>query len=49
MRLVWWEDIAMIKRYNIINDETLKGGVAKLSAHVAEQKQRPAKIVPFRR
>jgi len=38
MQLVGWEDIGMLKRYAIIDDETLKRGVAKLAPHVAEQR-----------
>jgi integrase len=49
MQLVGWEDIGMLKRYNIINDETLKRGAAKLSLHLkAEQEQRAKKVVAIR-
>jgi site-specific recombinase XerD len=47
-QLVGWEDLAMLKRYNIINDDTLRAGVTKLAAHIVEQKKRPAKIVALR-
>jgi hypothetical protein len=33
------EDIGMLKRYAIIDDQTLKLGVAKLAAHVVQQSE----------
>jgi len=46
--LVGWEDPAMLKRYNIINDDVLKRGVSKLNAYLDEQKQKPAKVEAIR-
>lgn len=40
MELVGWTTITMLKRYNIIGDETLKRGVAKLAVYLAEQKEK---------
>ena len=50
MDLVGWKDICMLKRYNIINDETLRRAVGKLNAHVNEQKAARAakKVVAIR-
>jgi len=48
MQLVGWESIEMLKRYNIINDETLKRGVAKLNEHLSNQKQRSPKVTAIR-
>lgn len=48
MQLVGWEDISMLKRYNIIDDETLKRGVAKLRNYLDAQKQKRAKVVAIR-
>jgi integrase len=45
MQLVGWEDIGMLKRYNIIGDETLKRGTAKLNSYIDEQKRRKQKVV----
>jgi integrase len=48
MALVGWEDIGMLKRYNIIDEKTLKRGAAKLSAYHGEQKARPGNVVAIR-
>jgi integrase len=45
MALVGWEDIGMLKRYNIIDEKTLKRGAAKLSAYHDEQKAQPSSNV----
>jgi integrase len=45
MALVGWEDIGMLKRYNIIDEKTLKRGAAKLSAYHDEQKAQPTNVV----
>jgi integrase len=47
MQLVGWEDIGMLKRYNIIGDETLKRGTAKLNSYIDAQKRRQPKVVAF--
>jgi integrase len=47
-QLVGWKSMAMLKRYNIIDEETLKRRVAKLVAHVEEQKRRPAKVAAIK-
>src|SRR5262249_35624058 len=41
MALVGWEDIGILKRYNIIDENTLKRGAAKLSVYQEEQKAQP--------
>jgi hypothetical protein len=38
----------MLKRYNIINDETLMRGVAKLNEHLSNEKQRSRKVTAIR-
>jgi integrase len=48
MQLVGWEDIGMLKRYNIINDETLKRGAAKLNLYIDAQKARKPKVVAIK-
>jgi len=48
MQLVGWESIEMLKRYAIINDETLTRGVAKLNDHLAIEKQRSRKVTAIR-
>jgi integrase len=48
MALVGWEDPAMLKRYNIIDGQTLKRGVAKLASYLDEEKLRPAKVETIR-
>ncbi|MBE3602178.1 tyrosine-type recombinase/integrase [bacterium] len=48
MRLVGWEDVNMLRRYNIIDDATLTSGVAKLRAYLDAQKRQPEKVVPIR-
>jgi integrase len=48
MQLVGWENIEMLKRYNIINDETLMRGVAKLNEHLSNEKLRSKKVAAIR-
>jgi integrase len=48
MALVGWEDIGMLKRYNIIDEQTLKRGAAKLSVYHDEQKAQPGNVVAIR-
>ncbi len=48
MQLVGWKTILMLKRYNIIDGDTLKRGVEKLNVEVARLKQKPAKLVAIR-
>ena len=48
MQLVGWESIEMLKRYNIINDETLMRGGAKLNEHLSNEKQRSRKVTAIR-
>ena len=45
MQLVGWEDISMLKGYNIIDQATLRRGVAKLNAYLDQQKKKPSKLV----
>ena len=44
-QLVGWEDISMLKRYNIIDQATLRRGVAKLNAYLDQQKKKPSRPV----
>jgi integrase len=44
MALVGWEDIGMLKRYGIIDENMLRRGAEKLNAYLDEQKRRPAKV-----
>jgi integrase len=48
MQLVGWEDVNMLRRYNIIDDSTLTNGVEKLRAYFEAQKQKAAKVVAIR-
>ena len=43
MKLVGWESIEMLKRYQIIDSNMLEEGAAKLAAYIEAQKRRPAK------
>jgi integrase len=45
MQLVGWEDPAMLKRYRIVDDNTLVRGAAKLNEYLEEQKAKPGKVV----
>jgi integrase len=44
MALVGWEDIGMLKRYGIIDENMLKRGAEKLNAYLDQQKRRPVKL-----
>jgi hypothetical protein len=50
MQLIGWENIEMLKRYNIINinDETLMRGVAKLNEHLSKEELRSKKVTAIR-
>ena len=45
MQLVGWEDISMLKGYNIIDQARLRQGVAKLNAYLDQQKKKPSRPV----
>ena len=45
MQLVGWEDISVLKGYNIIDQATLRRGVAKLNAYLDQQKKKPSRPV----
>jgi integrase len=47
-QLVGWKSMEMLKRYNIVDEQTLKRAVVKLVAHIEEQKRRPAKVAAIR-
>jgi integrase len=44
-----WEDIGMLKRYGIIDENMLRRGAEKLNAYLDEQKRRPAKLTAIRK
>ncbi len=44
MALVGWEDIGMLKRYGIIDENMLRRGAEKLNAYLDEQKRCRAKV-----
>jgi hypothetical protein len=48
MQLVGWEDISMLKGYNIIDQARLRQGVAKLNAYLDQQKKKPSRLVAIR-
>src|SRR5579885_125487 len=45
MQLVGWNDMEMLRRYNIINDSTLAAGAAKLQTYLEAQKRKAPKLV----
>ena len=48
MQLVGWEDISVLKGYNIIDQATLRRGVAKLNAYLDQQEKKPSRLVAIR-
>jgi integrase len=45
MQLIGWNDMEMLRRYNIINDSTLAAGAAKLQTYLEAQKRKAPKLV----
>lgn len=48
MALVGWEDIGMLKRYNIIDESTLKRGAAKLGEYHESQQGRQGNVIAIK-
>ena len=48
MKLVGWESIEMLKRYQIIDSNMLEEGATKLADYIEAQKPRPTKVVAIR-
>jgi hypothetical protein len=48
MQLIGWEDIEMLRRYNIIDDARLTSGVERLKSYLDAQKQKRKRVVSIR-